>query len=265
MLPGIVIKYSFWLQPAIIRLLILFLLLGLAGASVLPVLSIYLARNINVTPLWIGIFFSANTLAGIGVSQWIAKRSDTGMSRLKILYLANGLCLIGSLLLGYFRWFPALILVGMVWFGFSSTAPPQLFALAREQVNDCQAALFQSVLRAAVSISWIIGPPLAYLLFEQIGFRNLMIITAILYGMVLLLLPGLNDARLASKSPSASITDLRLLGLMLVLMAIFAGNAMYMVYMPLYVCNILGQISIVPGLLMGVAASLEIPIMIGIS
>ena len=254
---------QFWLQPVILRLLALCLLLGTAGASVFPVLSTHLSTNLGIEPLWIGMFFGANTLAGIGVSQWLAKRSDAGMSRMRILVVAVVVSMLGSVGLGYITWYPGLMLAGMVWFGLSSTAQPQLFALAREQINDSQAALFQSVLRATISMSWIAGPPLAYLLFEQIGFRNLMLITAGIFALCLLLLPGLKDARLAPTAQTVTVTDPRILGLMLVTIAIFAANSMYIVYMPLYVRDVLGLISIAPGILMGLAAGLEIPLMIG--
>lgn len=255
-------KLNFWIQPTILRLLALCLLLGTAGASVFPVLSTHLATNIGVQPLWIGVFFGANTIAGIGVSQWLAKRSDAGMSRMKILYASITVSLLGSFGLGYIDWYPALVVVGMIWFGLSSTAQPQLFALAREQVDDRQAALFQSVLRATFSLSWIVGPPMAYLLFELIGFRNLMLITASLFALSLLMLPGLKDARLTHAKAHATVTDPRVFGLMLVIIAIFAANSMYIVYMPLYVRDELGLFGIAPGLLMGLAAGLEIPIMI---
>jgi len=58
------------------------------------------------------------------------------------------------------------------------------------------------------------------------------------------------------------VTDPRVLGLMLVTIAIFAANSMYIVYMPLYVRDVLDLMTIAPGLLMGLAAGLEIPIMI---
>ena len=254
---------TFWLQPIIWRLLALCLLLGLAGASVFPVLSTHLSTNIGVSPLWIGVFFAANTLAGIGVSQWLANKSDRGLSRLTILIVAISASTLGSIGLGFINWYPALLVAGMVWFGLSSTAQPQLFALAREQVNDKEAALFQSVLRATISISWIAGPPLAYLLFEMIGFRNLMLITAGLFALCLALLPGLKDSRLAPAKPQTpGVRDPRILGLMLVMAAIFAANSMYIVYMPLYVRDSLQLIGIAPGLLMGLAAGLEVPIMI---
>lgn len=253
---------AFWLQPTVLRLLALCLLLGTAGASVFPVLSTHLAINLGIEPLWIGVFFAANTIAGIGVSQWLAKRSDAGMSRMKILYVSIFVSMIGSVGLGYVEWYPLLLLVGMVWFGLSSTAQPQLFALAREQVNDQQAALFQSVLRATFSMSWIAGPPVAYLLFDQLGFRVLMMITASVFLLSLLMLPGMKDTRLSGSAQKASVTDPRVLGLMLVTIAIFAANSMYIVYMPLYVRDVLGLMTIAPGLLMGLAAGLEIPIMI---
>ncbi|MEP4544853.1 MAG: sugar efflux transporter [Saccharospirillum sp.] len=253
---------AFWLQPMVLRLLALCLLLGTAGASVFPVLSTHLAINLGIEPLWIGVFFAANTLAGIGVSQWLAKRSDAGMSRMKILYVSVIVSMIGSVGLGVVTWYPLLLVVGMVWFGLSSTAQPQLFALAREQVNDQQAALFQSVLRATISMSWIAGPPLAYLLFDWLGFRTLMMITAAIFFLTLLMLPGMKDTRLSGSVSKVSVTDPRVLGLMLVTIAIFAANSMYIVYMPLYVRDVLGLMTIAPGLLMGLAAGLEIPIMI---
>lgn len=253
---------AFWLQPTILRLLALSLLLGTAGASVFPVLSTHLASNLGVEPLWIGVFFGANTLAGVAVSLYLARRSDAGLSRMRILVIAVSISLLGSVGLGFIRWYPGLLLAGMIWFGLSSTAQPQLFALAREQIEERQAALFQSVLRATISLSWIAGPPLAYLLFEHIGFRNLMLVTASLFGLCLLLLPGLRDARLAPPRSGASVTDPRILGLSAVIVCLFAANSMYVVYMPLYVRDVLALISIAPGLLMGLAAGLEIPIMI---
>ncbi|WP_157954417.1 sugar efflux transporter [Saccharospirillum mangrovi] len=254
---------TFWLQPTILRLLALCLLLGTAGASVFPVLSTHLASNLGIEPLWIGVFFGANTLAGIGVSLWLARRSDAGMSRMRILVISVSISMLGSIGLGYLDWYPALLLAGMIWFGLSSTAQPQLFALAREQVDDRQAALFQSVLRATISMSWIAGPPLAYVLFEVIGFRHLMLVTAGLFGLCLLLLPGLKDARMAPATTGVTVTDPRILGLTLVIVCLFAANSMYVVYMPIYVRDVLGLLSIAPGLLMGLAAGLEIPIMIG--
>ena len=253
---------AFWLSPRRLRLLVLALLLGLAGAAVFPVLSTHLAIGLGVSPLWIGVFFALNTLAGVGVSQALAKASDQGLSRTRILWVSISVSMVGALALGHTTHYGLLLVVGMVWFGLSSAAQPQIFAIAREQVEESQAALFQSVLRACISMSWIVGPPLAYLLFELIGFARLMWVTAALFGFCLLLLPGLPDALVNQGQTEKAPTSRRVKWLALMIMAVFAANSMYIVYMPLYLRETLGIAGMAPGLLMGLAAGLEIPIMV---
>lgn len=253
---------EFWLSPQRLRLLMLALLLGLAGAAVFPVLSTHLAIGLGISPLWIGVFFAVNTLAGVVVSQGLAKASDQGLSRVRILWVSVTVSMIGAVALGYTTHYGLLLVVGMIWFGLSATAQPQIFAIAREQVDDAQAALFQSVLRACISMSWIVGPPVAYLLFEQIGFARLMWVTAAMFGLCLLLLPGLPDALVNQQQQQQVATNRRIKWLALMIMAVFAANSMYIVYMPLYVRETLGIVGMAPGLLMGLAAGLEIPIMI---
>ncbi|MFC3852626.1 MFS transporter [Salinispirillum marinum] len=254
---------AFWLSPKILRLLTLALMLGLAGAAVFPVLSTHLATGLGISPFWIGIFFLLNTAAGIGVSHGLALASDRGLSRVRILWVAVTISALGALAMGYTTHYGLLLMIGMLWFGLSATAQPQLFALAREQISSAEAALFQSVLRASISFSWIIGPPLAYLLFERIGFTYLMWITSAMFGLALLLLPGLKDAPYQPPSAVKIPTNRRIKWLFLMMAAIFAANSMYIVYMPLYVRETLGIAGIAPGVLMGLAAGLEIPLMVG--
>lgn len=254
---------QFWFSPRILRLLILALMLGLASAAVFPVLSTHLAVGLGVSPLWIGLFFLLNTLAGIGVSHFLAQASDKGLSRVRILWVAVTISALGAIALGYTTHYGTLLIIGMLWFGLSSAAQPQLFALAREQVDDDHAALFQSVLRASISLSWIVGPPLAYLLFEAIGFTRLMWVTGGMFFLSLLLLPGLKDTVMTGLPATALPTNRRIKWLFIMIAAVFAANSMYLVYMPLYLRETLGIAGIAPGLLMGLAAGLEIPLMIG--
>lgn len=254
---------AFWFSSIILRLLFLALMLGLASAAVFPVLSTHLATGLGISPLWIGLFFLLNTAAGIGVSHYLAKASDKGLSRIGILWVAVTVSALGAIAMGYTTHYGLLLPLGMLWFGLSSTAQPQLFALAREQVDDEHAALFQSVLRASISLSWIAGPPLAYLLFEAIGFTRLMWITGGMFFVSLLLLPGLKDSALVAAQQVPLPANRRIKWLFIMLAAVFAANSMYIVYMPLYLRETLGIMGIAPGLLMGLAAGLEIPLMVG--
>lgn len=53
-----------------------------------------------------------------------------------------------------------LLFVGVFLSSFGSTANPQMFALAREHADRTgrEAVMFSSILRAQVSLAWVIGP-----------------------------------------------------------------------------------------------------------
>ena len=51
-------------------------MMGVAGALQAPTLSLFLSREVGAQPFWIGLFYTVNAIAGIGVSLWLAKRSD---------------------------------------------------------------------------------------------------------------------------------------------------------------------------------------------
>jgi SET family sugar efflux transporter-like MFS transporter len=250
------------LEPVRLRLLLMSLVLGLGGASVLPVLSLHLVTELGIEPLWVGVYFGCNTIAGVTISQLIARASDKGLQRTRILMGALMAALSGALVLAFVTQYWLLLLMGMVCFGLSSSAQPQLFALSREQVTGDQAPLFQSVMRAQISVSWIIGPPLAYVAFERWGFTSLMGATASLYGLAVLMLFGLKGGPITASVVSAA-RDRRIPWLVFATAALFAANSMYIIYMPLHMTQILGPETLVPGLLMGLVAGLEIPIMIG--
>lgn len=249
-------------DPTRARLLILSLILGLGGASIYPVLSLHFVADLGVEPLMVGVYFGCNTLAGVIISQLIARVSDGGVSRIRILVIAIFAALNGAIVLAVVDLYWLLLLLGAVSFGLGAAAQPQLFAMSREQVTGSQAPLFQSVMRAQISLSWIIGPPLAYLIFEQWGFQVLMSGTVMLYGVALLLLMGLSS----QKTPVASHQvgkDKRIPWLVFAIATIFAANSMYIIYMPLHITQDLHLGTVVPGLLMGLVAGLEIPVMIG--
>jgi SET family sugar efflux transporter-like MFS transporter len=65
-----------------------------------------------------------------------------------------------------------LLFIGVFLSSFGSTANPQMFALAREHADKTgrEAVMFSSILRAQVSLAWVIGPPLAYALAMGFGF-----------------------------------------------------------------------------------------------
>ena len=254
---------SLILDATRLRLILLSLAMGLAGAAIMPVMSTHLAVNLHIEPMWIGVLFAANTLSGVLVSHWLAKQSDAGLSRIGIIRVCVSISFVASIGLGLAEQYWLLLITGMLMFGAVSPVQPQLFALAREQVGDADATLFQSLLRATFSLSWIIGPPLAYLLFARIGFLGLTLICALIFLLTRLNVASIQDAPLPAVRTEPQPTDSRLKWMILAIAATFASNNMYIVYMPIYSYDSLQLAAVVPGFLMGAAAGLEIPIMIG--
>ena len=250
-------------DPTRLRLILLSLAMGLAGAAIMPVMSTHLALNRHIEPMWIGVLFAANTVAGVVVSHWLAKQSDAGLSRIGIIRVCVSISFVAVIGLGLAEHYWLLLITGMLLFGAISPVQPQLFALAREQVGAADATLFQSLLRATFSLSWIIGPPIAYLLFARIGFLGLTLICALIFLLTRLNVSAIQDAPLLEVRTEPPPTDSRLKWMILAIAATFASNNMYIVYMPIYLHDNLQLPAVIPGFLMGAAAGLEIPIMLG--
>ncbi|STV06640.1 sugar efflux transporter B [Klebsiella pneumoniae] len=152
--------------------LIVAFLTGIAGALQTPTLSLFLTNEVHVRPAMVGFFFTGSAVIGILVSQFLAGRSDRQGDRKQLIVVC---CLLGVLACVLFAWnrnYFILLFIGVFLSSFGSTANPQMFALAREHADRTgrEAVMFSSILRAQVSLAWVIGPPLAYALAMGVWF-----------------------------------------------------------------------------------------------
>ncbi len=240
------------------------LLIGLSGAALFPVFGLFLVREFGASPLQVGIFFTLNSIIGIGGSQLIGHLSDKGMNRRLLVQVANLASVLGCLLFAWATSYLQVLIIGAVIMLVSSVALPQLFAIAGTVVKGDIAPLYQAALRAMISVAWIAGPPLAFILADLVGFRNLMLIAAVSYAFALLcalFLPGKAVLEQA-KSTQIEVKSWLPWILALAFVFLFGANNMYIVSMPIYLAEILGWSQALPGYLMGLAAALEIPIML---
>lgn len=248
------------------NLLILFatLMLGLSATFIAPLLSLFFIQELNVSALWVSFYFVSTTISSVIVSQWMAKHSDAGWRRDRIILSASLAAFISCFAFSYIKQFWLIWITGTSLMAIASSALPQLFAIAREQISEDQAALFLSVQRACISLAWIAGPPLAFLLSDQLGFRPLMLISAACYAVVFLcsfILPKsiLLDEK---KKNDPAKWDLTIILLSLSFICLFGASNLYTLSMPLLLVEQLGHEQWLPGVLMGIAAAIEIPVMI---
>ena len=86
---------------------------------------------------------------------------------------------------------------------------PQLFALAREYADSSarEVVMFSSVMRAQLSLAWVIGPPLAFMLALNYGFTTMFSIAAGIFAISLALIAfdaAIGGARRAGDGRSPS-------------------------------------------------------------
>lgn len=250
--------------------LIVAFLTGIAGALQTPTLSLFLTEEVHARPAMVGFFFTGSAIIGIFVSQFLAGRSDRKGDRKSLIFAC---CLLGALACLLFAWnrnYFILLFVGVFLSSFGSTANPQMFALAREHADRTgrEAVMFSSVLRAQVSLAWVVGPPLAYALAMGFGFQAMYISAAAAFVLCALMvwcfLPSMRKEPLATTAPLEAPRRNRRDALLLfsVCTLMWGTNSLYIINMPLYLINELRLPEKLAGVMMGAAAGLEIPVML---
>jgi SET family sugar efflux transporter-like MFS transporter len=218
----------------------------------------------------VGFFFTGSAVIGILVSQFLAGRSDKKGDRKNLIVFC---CVLGMLACVLFAWnrnYFILLFIGVFLSSFGSTANPQMFALAREHADRTgrEAVMFSSILRAQVSLAWVIGPPLAYALAMGFSFTVMYLSAAVAFIvcgiMVWLFLPSMSKnvplATGAVEAPRRNRRDTLLLFVICTLM--WGTNSLYIINMPLFIINELHLPEKLAGIMMGTAAGLEIPTML---
>ncbi|HHE5700383.1 TPA: sugar efflux transporter [Citrobacter amalonaticus] len=246
-------------------------MMGVAGALQAPTLSLFLSREVGAQPFWVGLFYTVNAIAGIGVSLALAKRSDSQGDRRKLILFCCLMAVGNALLFAFNRHYLTLITCGVLLASLANTAMPQLFALAREYADSSarEVVMFSSVMRAQLSLAWVIGPPLAFMLALNYGFMMMFSIAATIFALSFILiafmLPSVARVEQPADVPVSQAggwqdKNVRMLFIASTLM--WTCNTMYIIDMPLWISAELGLPDKLAGILMGTAAGLEIPIMI---
>ncbi|MDZ4032891.1 sugar efflux transporter [Kluyvera ascorbata] len=246
-------------------------MMGVAGALQAPTLSLYLSREVGVQPFWVGLFYTVNAIAGIVVSLGLAKRSDNRGDRRKLIMFCCLMAVGNALLFAFNRHYLTLITCGVLLASIANAAMPQLFALAREYADSSarEVVMFSSVMRAQLSLAWVIGPPLAFMLALNYGFTAMFSIAAVIFVISLTLI-ALTLPSVARVEQPADVVQNQISGwkdsnvrmLFIASTLMWTCNTMYIIDMPLWISSDLGLSDSLAGILMGTTAGLEIPAMI---
>ncbi|OEE61013.1 sugar efflux transporter [Enterovibrio norvegicus] len=261
----------FLTQKAPLSYLLVSLFSGLSGGFFYPLSGIYVVDGLNASPLQMGIFLAVSILSGVLVSQRIAKLSDQGWDRRKIIMWSQVAFIIVMALFVFIRNYYLALLVMVLIASFTAAAMPQNFTMGRQYADEHlgdNGTLFLSLMRAMMSLSWVIGPPLAFIIKDAYGFNGAFLFAGSMMAISVLIVwfmyPTVKiekqDAIVESQQKWRKIDGVPLyLGAVFML---FWANNMYVTTIPLYVTKELEMAGSIAGQLLGLAAFVEIPVMV---
>ncbi|MCA3991370.1 sugar efflux transporter [Vibrio vulnificus] len=249
-------------------------IIGLCGAFFYPLTSLFLVEQLNASPMMLSLYMVVAVISSVSVSQMIAGKSDRGWQRKTILLISVSCQLVTVFSFIFIREYWIAIVVVSLLGSISGAAFGQLFALGREYGDKyvTDSASFVSTMRAGIAIAWVFGPPLAFLLKAAYGFEASFTVAATIIAMAILVIflgiPNVERNLRVEKEPSranggwvSSVNSLVSIYCLIIVLA-FAANNLYIISMPLYLSQELKVDANWLGVLFGVAALCEIPVML---
>jgi SET family sugar efflux transporter-like MFS transporter len=263
------------LSPALVPLGLMFLAVGISSAVVMPFLSLFLSTQVHATPDRITVFLVVAPLAGVLVSSMIGRLSDRFPVRQQILVGAALAGVAGATTTAFVRNYWVLLALAVTATALAGSLFPQTFAYARqvlERDNPGRTATGISTLRTVFSLAWVGGPPFAAVALGAGGFRLLYGLAAAMYALAALVaafglrnVPPVPSPTIGAPSDADKNRPPRVLLLTLAAFVLLqVPGTLGIQAMPLFIQHDLHGDPASAGLVLGLCAALEIPLMLGL-
>lgn len=247
----------------------MFLFVGLSTAVVGPFVSLFLSTAVRADPLHVAAFLVAGPVSMIVSSTLIGRLSDRRPVRRQILAAAAAAGGVSATATAFVRDYWVLLALTVTVTAISGALFPQAFAYAREILErrgSARAAMTISTLRMLFSIAWVAGPPAAAFLVDAGGFRALYLSAAVMYGAAVLVAVFVLDDVVPLPKPGrveAAPARGHVLRVVAALTLLQAAGGLGVQAMSLFVSHDLRGSVRDAGLVLGLCAALEIPLMLG--
>jgi MFS transporter, SET family, sugar efflux transporter len=249
-------------------------LYGLTSSFQNPTISLFLANAVHAGPFLIGLYFVARGAASIVVNQVVGRVSDQFSDRRVIIGLTGAFGVAGALCLAFFRDYALVLAACVIFLSVALAGFGQVFAYAKETAltRGGDYTAYTSALRAVFSAAWVIGPPVGLFLLARFGFGPLYLCTAVLsLGMALIGRWGLRAvadvgppaaADLGPRRRALPLLPARVWLLLAIIVVLSMVNQVYNIDISLHITKDLGHGPQLVGIMAGVTAGCEIPVMI---
>ncbi|MCJ7843203.1 sugar efflux transporter [Lederbergia sp. NSJ-179] len=253
--------------------IICMLLIGTSVSITMPYLSIYGTSVIGMSTGAFGVFMAISSLTGVIANTMIANYSDNGMDRKWLILAAmfSSACGYSSYLL--FDSFLGLLLSVSFFNGLGAAAMPQMFAYAHELATESQSddkTFAKSTLRSLFSLGFLIGPLIGTVLLAAFGYNGLFLGTTTIFILLSALVYFFLPKRKMANTPKPkvqkptlfSVETKRLFLPFFAFILLFSVVAVNSMNTPLLIIHELNGTHADVGLMVGLCAGLEIPIML---
>lgn len=169
-------------NPAIWRLVLPNLFIGLGAALMVPYFNIFFVETFQISNQVLGNLFSAaSLLTGLSIlaSPWLASRLG---GRIRAIVSAQAVSLVFLLAVGFSPWL-GLAIIGFLGRGaLMNMTHPLYAAFAMEQVDEDQQGAFNSILTLTWQVGWALMPLVSGIVQERYGFTPIFLSTGLLYA-----------------------------------------------------------------------------------
>jgi MFS transporter, SET family, sugar efflux transporter len=246
-------------------------IIAAAYAFILPIMNIYLIDGLKAAPSFIAVYNISYIISGICFSQWFGFMADRGISE-RVLFTISVFCIVLSALTFSVLNRPwQTLLIGVLLMGPGNACIPLILSMIQRFAEQSKqdVAKVNAQMRAGVSIVWIVGPAVAFLVSDFWGYRLSFVLAAI-FALVGLLLSqryltrhdfGKTKATKDQDSPRNFTSKTVWLLSAVILFGNYA-NHVHLTAMPLYITQELKLPVYFPGVLMALSAFTEIPVML---
>ncbi|MEV4627365.1 sugar efflux transporter [Micromonospora sp. NPDC049523] len=269
--------------PALLALGLVTLGVGISTAVAVPFLSLFLSTAVHAGPVRITVFLIVTPIAGVVASTLVGRLSDRRPIRRALLIGTSVAGVIGMGVAAFVRDYWVLLALTVTATSLAGALFPQTFAYARELLTRDgagRAAMGTNALRTVFSLAWVAGPPLAAFLIDVGGFTYLYGIAALMYAAVALVVvfwldeldpPTASTAPIAPDGePTPDVPGMVEASRRTVLLTAVAFTLLQcpltlsLQTLPLFVSGNLDGNLDDAGLILGLCAALEIPLMLGL-
>lgn len=249
------------------------MMLGIAYAIAIPLLSLYALTVVHMSPLQFGVYLASSAISGVAASMVIGKWSDSGVSRERLIMFSLAAGMIGYGIFSQTHDYHWVLLTAVFFMSITGTTFSQMFALTRARFEQTQVqdmTLATNSVRMFFSLAWVFGPVLGAMVLSHFHFLGVFVTTvlllAVVFGMMIWLPRVGGHAPVVAADKKMAVWrhfgDRRIASSVLAFSLLAICSNLTMMTLPVFVTGVLRGPESALGWLFGLAAGLEIPLML---